>query len=73
MNTLLPRNAFLGANWQYQDVKQASTNITFNHQISNNWSLNVITSYQNYTKDYSLRKEYSGSMTRITDLTGKDL
>lgn len=52
MNTLLPRNAFLGANWQYQDVKQASTNITFNHQISNNWSLNVITSYQNYTKDY---------------------
>ncbi|MCT4174017.1 TonB-dependent receptor [Elizabethkingia anophelis] len=52
MNTLLPRNAFLGTNWQYQDVKQASTNITFNHQISNNWSLNVITSYQNYTKDY---------------------
>lgn len=52
MNTLLPRNAFLGANWQYRDVKQASTNITFNHQISNNWSLNVITSYQNYTKDY---------------------
>ncbi|MCT3815321.1 TonB-dependent siderophore receptor [Elizabethkingia anophelis] len=52
MNTLLPRNAFLGANWQYQDVKQASANITFNHQISNNWSLNVITSYQNYTKDY---------------------
>ncbi|HBN6703951.1 TPA: TonB-dependent receptor [Elizabethkingia anophelis] len=52
MNTLLPRNAFLGANWQYQDVKQASTNTTFNHQISNNWSLNVITSYQNYTKDY---------------------
>ncbi|KFC32568.1 TonB-dependent receptor [Elizabethkingia anophelis] len=52
MNTLLPRNVFLGANWQYQDVKQASTNITFNHQISNNWSLNVITSYQNYTKDY---------------------
>ncbi|GJN59613.1 hypothetical protein ELAN_31680 [Elizabethkingia anophelis] len=28
MNTLLPRNAFLGANWQYQDVKQASTNVT---------------------------------------------
>ncbi|OPC56671.1 TonB-dependent siderophore receptor [Elizabethkingia bruuniana] len=52
MNNLLPRNAFLGANWQYQDVRQTSTNITFNHQISNNWSLNVITSYQNYTKDY---------------------
>ncbi|OPB93221.1 TonB-dependent siderophore receptor [Elizabethkingia ursingii] len=52
MNNLLSRNAFLGANWQYQDVRQTSTNITFNHQISNNWSLNVITSYQNYTKDY---------------------
>ena len=36
MNNLLPRNTFLGANWQYQDVRQASTNITFNHQISNN-------------------------------------
>ena len=52
MNNLLPRNAFLGANWQYQNIRQTSTNITFNHQISNNWSLNVITSYQNYTKDY---------------------
>ncbi|MCL1670409.1 TonB-dependent siderophore receptor [Elizabethkingia ursingii] len=52
MNNLLSRNAFLGATWQYQDVRQTSTNITFNHQISNNWSLNVITSYQNYTKDY---------------------
>ncbi|MDX8570081.1 TonB-dependent receptor [Elizabethkingia sp. HX QKY] len=52
MNNLLPRNAFLGTNWQYQDIRQTSTNITFNHQISNNWSLNVITSYQNYTKDY---------------------
>ncbi|WBV61752.1 TonB-dependent siderophore receptor [Chryseobacterium camelliae] len=52
MNDLLPRNAFLGADWQYQNVEQVSTNITFNHQISNNWTLNAVASYQNYTKDY---------------------
>lgn len=52
MNTLLPRNAFLGADWQYQNVQQASTNVTFNHQFNERWSLNAVTSYQNYTKDY---------------------
>ncbi|MBV8327933.1 TonB-dependent siderophore receptor [Chryseobacterium sp.] len=52
MNTLLPRNAFLGANWQYQNVEQASTNVTFNHQFNEKWSLNAVASYQNYTKDY---------------------
>ncbi|OPC23562.1 ferrichrome-iron receptor [Elizabethkingia meningoseptica] len=52
LNTLLPRNAFLGANWQYQDVKQASTDIIFNHQFSNRWTLNAVVSYQNYTRDY---------------------
>lgn len=52
LNELLPINAFLGANWQYQDVQQVSTNITFNHQFNPNWTLNAVASYQNYTKDY---------------------
>lgn len=52
MNDLLPRNAFLGTDWQYQNVEQVSTNITFNHQFSERWTLNAVASYQNYTKDY---------------------
>lgn len=52
MNTQLPRNSFLGADWQYQNVQQASTNATFNHQFNEKWSLNAVASYQNYTRDY---------------------
>lgn len=52
MNNLLSRNAFLGANWQYQNVEQVSTNATFNHQFNEKWSLSAVASYQNYTKDY---------------------
>jgi iron complex outermembrane receptor protein len=48
----LPRNTFFGTDWQYQNVQQASTNVTFNHQINDKWTLNASTSYQNYTKDY---------------------
>ncbi|KPE51968.1 TonB-dependent siderophore receptor [Chryseobacterium indologenes] len=50
--TQLPRNAFLGADWQYQNVEQVSTNVTFNHQFNEKWSLSTVASYQNYTKDY---------------------
>ena len=46
------RNVFFGTDWQYQNVQQASTNVTFNHQLSTNWTLNAVASYQNYTKDY---------------------
>ena len=52
LNSLLPINAFVGADWQYQNVEQATTGITFNHQFSDFWTLNAIASYQNYTKDY---------------------
>lgn len=52
LNDLLPRNAFLGTDWQYQNVQQVSTNATFNHQFDEKWSLNTTASYQNYTKDY---------------------
>ncbi|MBW7675925.1 TonB-dependent siderophore receptor [Chryseobacterium chendengshani] len=48
----LPRNTFFGTDWQYQNVQQASTNVTFNHQINDKWTLNASASYQNYTKDY---------------------
>lgn len=52
MNKLLPRNAFLGTDWQNQIVEQATTGLTFNHQFNDFWTLNAVASYQNYTKDY---------------------
>lgn len=52
LNDTVARNVFFGTNWQYQNVEQASTNITFNHQFDEKWSLNATASYQNYTKDY---------------------
>ncbi|REC42279.1 TonB-dependent siderophore receptor [Chryseobacterium sp. 5_R23647] len=52
LNTGLDRSAFLGTDWQYQNVEQVSTNVTFNHKFSENWSLNSTASYQNFTKDY---------------------
>lgn len=52
LNDMVSRNVFFGTNWQYQNVQQASTNVTFNHQFNERWSLNATASYQNYTKDY---------------------
>lgn len=52
LNNLLSRNAFVGTDWQFQNVEQATTGITFNHQFNEVWTLNAIASYQNYTKDY---------------------
>lgn len=52
LNDKVGRNVFFGTDWQYQNVEQASTNITFNQQLSTNWTLNAAASYQNYTKDY---------------------
>ncbi|WP_187477563.1 TonB-dependent siderophore receptor [Amniculibacterium sp. G2-70] len=52
MNYLLGRNAFIGTDGQYQDVQQATTNITWNYQLSKNWVLNTVASYQNYTRDF---------------------
>lgn len=52
LNDSVSRNTFFGTDWQYQNVEQTSTNVTFNHQLSANWTLNAVASYQNYTKDY---------------------
>ncbi len=52
VNNLLSRKDFLGADWQFQNVQQATTGITFNHQFNDVWTLNAVASYQNYTKDY---------------------
>lgn len=52
LNNQVDRNVFFGTDWQYQNIEQASTNVTFNHQLNTNWTLNAVASYQNFTKDY---------------------
>ncbi|SHH74355.1 iron complex outermembrane recepter protein [Chryseobacterium oranimense] len=52
LNNYVDRNTFFGTDWQYQNVEQTSTTVTFNHQLSANWTLNAVASYQNYIKDY---------------------
>ena len=51
-DTGLSRNAFIGANWQYNIAQMATSTITVNHQINSNWNFSSVASYQNYTKDY---------------------
>jgi iron complex outermembrane receptor protein len=67
MNNLLPRNAFLGTDWQYQNVEQVTTNVTFNHQFNERWSLNATASYQNYTKDYFSTERVQWGYEKSTD------
>lgn len=51
-NDLLKRSDFVGTDWQFQNVQQATGGLTFNHQFNDDWTLNAVASYQNYTKDY---------------------
>lgn len=52
INNRLSRSDFPGASWQYQNVQQTSTDVIFNTQLSTDWTLNAVGSYQNYVKDY---------------------
>ncbi len=52
LNTLLDIHKFVGATWQYQTNEMATSTITLNHQINNNWSYNAVAYYQNYNKDF---------------------
>ncbi|QDP85959.1 TonB-dependent receptor [Chryseobacterium sp. SNU WT5] len=73
MNNLLSRKDFVGADWQFQNVEQATTGITFNHQFSDVWTLNAVASYQNYTKDYfsSERVQWGYATPAATRLSWK--
>ena len=73
MNTLLSRKDFVGADWQFQNVEQATTGITFNHQFNDVWTLNAVASYQNYTKDYfsSERVQWGYATPTATRLSWK--
>lgn len=67
LNDMVARNVFFGTDWQYQNVEQASTNVTFNHQFDEKWSLNATASYQNYTKDYFSTERVQWGYEKSTD------
>jgi len=52
INDLLDIRKNAGVDFQYQNAQMATSTVTLNHQINNNWNLNVVGSYQNYTKDF---------------------
>jgi iron complex outermembrane receptor protein len=58
----LPRNRFLGTNWQYSKTDQSSAGFSLKHQLNDSWTITANGSYQMYKRDY-----YVGSV----DLTGK--
>jgi iron complex outermembrane recepter protein len=52
INDLIDIRKNPASDFQYQDTQMATSTVTLNHQINTNWNLNVVGSYQNYTKDF---------------------
>jgi len=48
----LGRNTFLGTPWQYNKAQQATASANLRRYFSNAWTLDVITSYQQFNRDY---------------------
>ena len=48
----VPRSRFMGTSWQYNTTDQATASATINHEISSNWKINGVMSYQQYQRDY---------------------
>ena len=48
----LPRNTFLGTNWQYATNKQGTATVSVKHQLNEKWNLNSSVSYQYFNRDY---------------------
>jgi len=48
----LPRNAFLGTPWQYNNVEQTTASANLRHKFNDAWSLNTTASYQLFNRDY---------------------
>lgn len=52
INDLIDIRKNPASDFQYQDTQMATSTVTLNHQINNDWNLNFVGSYQNYTKDF---------------------
>lgn len=48
----VPRSRFMGTNWQYNTTEQVTSSATIRHDISSDWKINGVISYQQYQRDY---------------------
>lgn len=48
----LGRNVFVNTVWAYNKTNTGSAQANINHRFSENWKLNIIASYQGYTRNY---------------------
>ncbi|WP_207429226.1 TonB-dependent receptor [Pedobacter sp. SYSU D00535] len=52
LNTTVSRSSFFNTTWGFNRVQQGSASAQVNHEISDNWKLNSIISYQGYNRNY---------------------
>lgn len=70
--TPVSRSAFFGAPWQYAKTKQATASFELNHAFNDNWQLNALGGYQNYSRDYfSTERVQASSNGRFIRPLGK--
>ena len=50
--TTISRSSFFNTPWAYNKVNQSTASATLNHQLSRNWKLNFIGSYQGFNRNY---------------------
>lgn len=48
----LPRNTFQGTPWQYNKINQTSASFSLAHKLNNQWKINFLASYEQYSRDY---------------------
>ena len=48
----LPRSRFLGTTWQHSQTQQATVSANLKHKFNDNWHLDAVTSFQQYSRDY---------------------
>lgn len=60
----ISRDRFIGALWSYNNSSQRSASVTVTHQLSDQWKVNVVGGFQNYTNDLygTARPNASGRM-----------
>jgi iron complex outermembrane receptor protein len=78
-NTKIPdvaRSAFFGTPWQYAKTKQTTATVSLKHQLSSNWQLNALGSFQNYNRDYysteRIQAAANGDWTRPLNKTDQN-
>jgi iron complex outermembrane receptor protein len=64
--TMVARSQFINTNWAYSHMNQYTGSLTVNHQISNTWKLNFISSAQSTNID-----NYGTSLPNSVSATGE--